>query len=163
MLVNKGIDMQTKIIAGSLIVACLATGCENPKQAIGSLAGAGLGGYAGSTIGSGRGRVVAAAIGAGLGALAGGYIGKQLDDADKLAAGQTCQQALESGRSGQVAAWRNPDSGNSGTIVPQKAYQNAQGQYCREFQQTIVVGGKPQQGYGTACRQPDGSWQIIGG
>jgi surface antigen len=23
------------------------------------------------------------------------------------------------------------------------------------------VGGKMQQGYGTACRQPDGSWRIV--
>lgn len=153
--------MKTKIIAGSLVVACLATGCENPKQAIGSLAGAGLGGYAGSTIGSGRGRVVAAAVGAGLGALAGGYLGQQLDAADRAKAERTCQQALETGRSGQRAEWRNPDTGNYGTIVPQKAYQSPQG-YCREFQQTIVVGGKAQQGYGTACRQPDGSWQIVG-
>lgn len=153
--------MNTKVIACSLVVACLATGCENPKQAIGSLAGAGLGGWAGSTIGSGRGRVVAAAVGAGLGALAGGYVGGQLDKADREAAERTCQLALESGRSGQKTEWRNPDNGTCVTIVPQQAYQSPQG-YCREFQQTIVVGGKPQQAYGTACRQPDGSWQIIG-
>lgn len=154
--------MKTKIIACSLVVACLSSGCENPKQALGALAGAGAGGWMGSTIGSGRGRVVAAAVGAGLGALAGGYIGSKLDEADKRQAGVTCIQALESGRSGQPAVWRNPDSGNSGTIIPKPAYQNATGQYCREFQQTIVVGGKSQQGYGTACRQPDGSWQIMG-
>jgi len=154
--------MKTKVIACSLIVACLTTGCENPKQAIGTLAGAGLGGYAGSTIGSGRGRVVSAAIGAGLGALAGGYIGQQLDSADKAAAERTCFQALESGRSGKKAEWRNPDTGNYGVIIPNKPYQLPNGQYCREFQQTIVVGGRPQQGYGKACRQPDGSWQIIG-
>lgn len=33
--------------------------------------------------------------------------------------------------------------------------------YCREFTRNIVVGGVVQQGYGNACRQPDGSWQII--
>ena len=155
--------MKTKIIAGSLVIACLASGCENPKQAIGALAGAGLGGYAGSTIGSGRGRIVAAAIGAGLGAMAGGYVGGKLDEADRIKAGETCQLALESGRSGRAAQWRNPDSGNHGTIIPQAAYQTPQGQYCREFQQTIVVGGKAQQGYGKACRQPDGAWQIVSG
>ena len=26
--------------------------------------------------------------------------------------------------------------------------------------QTITVGGEVQQGYGTACRQPDGTWKI---
>lgn len=32
--------------------------------------------------------------------------------------------------------------------------------YCREFTQTVTIGGKMQQGYGTACLQPDGSWEI---
>lgn len=32
---------------------------------------------------------------------------------------------------------------------------------CREFQQTISVSGDTQQAHGSACRQPDGSWQIV--
>lgn len=32
--------------------------------------------------------------------------------------------------------------------------------YCREFTQTFTIGGKTQKGYGTACLQPDGSWEI---
>ena len=32
---------------------------------------------------------------------------------------------------------------------------------CREFQQTIMIGGQPQQAYGTACRQQDGTWKIV--
>lgn len=152
--------MKTKVIASSLVVACLATGCENPKQADGSLGGGALGAWAGSTIGSGRGRVVATAVGAVAGALAGGWIGGQLDKADRERAERTYQQALEYSPVGKRAEWRNPDSGNSGTITPTKTFQNPQGQYCREFQQTIIVGGKKHQGYGTACRQPDGSWQI---
>jgi hypothetical protein len=34
-------------------------------------------------------------------------------------------------------------------------------QNCREFQKTVIVGGKQQQAYGTTCQQPDGSWQIA--
>ena len=33
--------------------------------------------------------------------------------------------------------------------------------YCREYQQTITIVGKTQKGYGTACLQPDGSWQLM--
>lgn len=33
--------------------------------------------------------------------------------------------------------------------------------YCREYTQSFTVGGKTQNGYGTACREPDGSWKII--
>lgn len=34
--------------------------------------------------------------------------------------------------------------------------------YCREYTRTVTVGGVAQNAYGTACMQPDGSWQIRG-
>jgi hypothetical protein len=40
--------------------------------------------------------------------------------------------------------------------VPAPATQN-----CREYQTTIQVNGQPQQSYGTACQQPDGTWRIV--
>ena len=33
--------------------------------------------------------------------------------------------------------------------------------YCREYQSTITVDGKEQPNFGTACKQPDGSWRMI--
>ncbi len=33
--------------------------------------------------------------------------------------------------------------------------------YCREYQSSIIVGGKPQETWGQACRRPDGSWEIM--
>ena len=33
--------------------------------------------------------------------------------------------------------------------------------YCREYQSTITVDGKEQPTFGTACKQPDGSWRLI--
>lgn len=33
--------------------------------------------------------------------------------------------------------------------------------YCREYQSVTVVDSKPVKSYGTACRQPDGSWKIV--
>ena len=32
--------------------------------------------------------------------------------------------------------------------------------HCREVQMGITIGGRPQAGFGTACLQPDGSWQL---
>jgi len=32
---------------------------------------------------------------------------------------------------------------------------------CREFEQTVMIGGRPQQAYGTTCRQTDGSWRLA--
>lgn len=154
--------MKTKIIAVSLIIASLTTGCENPKQAIGTVGGGALGAWAGSTIGKGRGNVVATAVGAVAGALAGGYIGGQLDKADRERAERTCFSALENSPVGKTAQWRNPDTGNCGSVTPTRTYQNTGGQYCREYTHSITVAGKTQQAYGTACRQPDGTWQVVG-
>lgn len=33
--------------------------------------------------------------------------------------------------------------------------------YCREYQQKVTIGGQVHQTYGTACQQPDGSWQLA--
>ena len=93
-------------------------------------------------------------------ALLGGAIGNHLDQKDKELAARNAQLSLESARTGQASSWRNPDNGNSGTLTPTRTYQSAGGQYCREYQQQITVGGEKQQSYGTACRQPDGSWKI---
>ncbi len=35
------------------------------------------------------------------------------------------------------------------------------GPYCREFQTTVVIDGRPQSAHGTACQQPDGSWAVV--
>jgi hypothetical protein len=32
---------------------------------------------------------------------------------------------------------------------------------CREYRTTITVGGDAEEGYGQACQQPDGTWQIT--
>ena len=44
-----------------------------------------------------------------------------------------------------------------------RTYQASNGSYCREYQQEITIDGKPQRSYGTACRQPDGSWKVVNG
>ena len=98
-----------------------------------------------------------------LGGLLGSSIGKSLDDTDKLMMERTTQASLEHVQSGQTSSWSNPDSGHSGTVTPVKTYQTNSGQYCREYQQTVTVGGDQQEAYGTACRQPDGSWKIVSG
>ena len=37
----------------------------------------------------------------------------------------------------------------------------AQQPYCREYTQTVRIGNTLQKGYGTACMQADGSWQMV--
>jgi len=95
------------------------------------------------------------------GGLIGGAIGNRLDAADQEKANVAAARALESVPAGQSVAWRNPDSGNAGAVTPMRTYQTANGQYCREYTQTINVGGEKHQSYGTACRQADGTWKIV--
>ena len=122
------------------------------------------GGTSGSDFGPKTGIGAAAgggATGIAAGGLLGGATGSYLDDQDKRTAARTTQQALESKPSGTTTTWTNPDSGHSGSVTPLGTYQASNGQYCREFEQSVTIGGKPQKSSGTACRQPDGSWKIV--
>src|ERR671924_2143271 len=132
----------------AIFVAFLLMGCEStgPKTAVGGLGGAAAGGLLAAALG-GKGTGIAA--GTILGGLIGGAIGDRLDAADRAKASAAASQALESVPSGQSVAWRNPDSGNSGVVTPVRTYQTASGQPCREYTQTITIGGEPQQSYGT--------------
>ena len=73
---------------------------------------------------------------------------------------QATYQSLEYGRSGEVLPWQDPN-GQRGAIIPEPAYQRQNGQYCREYTKEVQIGGRIQQAYGTACRMPDGQWQIV--
>jgi surface antigen len=131
------------------------------KSDMGTVGGALAGAWIGSNTGKGKGKTVGIAAGTLLGALAGREFGASLDRADQAYYEQTAQHSLERAKIGQSATWLNPDSGNSGTITPTRTYSKNDGTYCREFSQSITVGGRKQQGFGTACRQPDGSWRIV--
>ncbi|MCF8474196.1 MAG: glycine zipper 2TM domain-containing protein [Emcibacter sp.] len=152
------------LVATSLIISLSMPLASCTKQESGTLLGAIGGAVVGSAIGGkggGTGKVIAVAAGTLAGAYIGSEIGKSLDKADRQAMQQQTQYSLEKSQSGQLSTWHNPDSGNSGTITPQPAYTSAKDEYCREYQQTVTVGGKTETAYGTACRQPDGTWKIA--
>jgi surface antigen len=159
--------MKNFILSTMLIAALFMTAaCENTmrgagnKQIIGTGTGAVLGGLLGSQVGGGSGRLWATGAGVLLGALVGSEIGASLDNADRAAMNNANIQA-QSAPIGEQISWNNPNSGNHGYIVPTRDGYSQSGRYCREYQQTIVVGGKQQSAYGTACRQPDGSWEVV--
>jgi surface antigen len=156
--------MMRKMAVVTLLAVGLAA-CSNsttgPKQTGGAILGGIGGAVAGAQFGQGTGRLAAVAAGTLLGALIGSEVGSSLDKADKLAMAQTTQNTLESAPTGTSNTWRNPDSGHYGTVTPTSTYQNSTGQYCREFSQTVNIGGRSEEAYGTACRQPDGTWQIV--
>ena len=144
------------VMAAAFSLAC-ATVQDNPKTTVGSMGGAAAGGLIGAAAGGGTTGIIGGVL---LGGLVGGAVGNALDQRDKELAMQQAQLSLENAKVGQTSQWQNPDSGNSGTFTPTRTYQTDSGQYCREYQQEIMVGGEKHDSYGTACRQPDGSWKI---
>lgn len=91
---------------------------------------------------------------------AGSKVSSSLGSADLAYYNQTSQHALETAKVGSISSWRNPNSGNSGTITPTRTLANGDGKVCREFNQTINTAGKSQKTSGIACRQSDGRWQV---
>jgi surface antigen len=156
--------MKIKMLVIAVLIAFTTAACENSrygtKQTIGALGGAAAGGLLGAQVGGGRGQLAATAAGALLGALIGSEIGRSMDEVDRMQAEQAYGQAQDAPL-GQTIAWDNPDTGNYGTVTPTKqGTKPSTGEYCREFQQTVVIGGRQEDAYGVACRQPDGSWEI---
>ena len=149
----------------SALVALALVGCASSdygtKQTVGALAGAGAGGLLGAQVGKGSTRLAATAAGTLLGAFLGSEVGRSLDRADAAHASQAQYQALEYTPSGYSTSWRNPDTGHHGSVTPIETYQSFDGGYCREFQHDAQIGGRTRSVYGTACRTPDGQWQVV--
>ena len=152
-----GLPMKLAMIAADLAIA----GCTaEPNQTAGTATGAAAGAVVGSQFGSGLGDAPEAAIGALAGGLVGADIGRSRDEADRQAALQAEFEALEYGRAGQPVEWRGA-SGNYGDVVVGPSYE-VNRLDCREFTHTVYIGGRARVARGTACRQPDATWRIIG-
>ncbi len=147
------------VLASALVLSgCTTTGTEN--ETVGTLLGAAAGAWAGSSIGKGDGRIVATAAGTMLGAAVGNRIGRSMDELDRMKA-QRAQEFAYAAPIGETIVWNNPDSGNYGNVTPIRDGYTDSGRYCREFQTEFTIDGQQEQGYGTACRQADGSWRIV--
>ena len=126
------------------------------RQTLGALLGGAAGAAAGTQIGSGSGNTAAIIGGTIVGFLVGGSIGRAMDDLDQNCVGQILEHAPD----GSDITWVGADQARY-QVEPRRTYQEAGGAYCREYTATAAIGGRSQQTYGTACRQPDGSWQLI--
>ncbi len=162
--------MKMKIITLALVsslalAGCAANGQPNSwgmgnKQTVGTVGGAALGGILGSKMGKGSGQLWATGAGALLGAFVGSSIGQSLDQADMAYHQQAFERAY-SAPLNQPINWNNPQSGHSGSVTPiREGRQASSGGLCRQYKQTIVVDGQAETAYGTACQNPDGTWQL---
>lgn len=154
------ITLGNSLVTATLAATVVLTGCatyQGQQEQAGMVIGGVLGGVLGSQVGGGHGRTAAIIAGTLAGAAIGGAIGNSMDEVDRMRTAQT----LETVRTGVPAQWRNPDTGNQYTVVPTRTYDTASGP-CREYTIDAMIGGRPEKVYGTACRQPDGSWRVQG-
>lgn len=122
------------------------------SDTVGAVIGAVLGGVIGAHQDRGAGPVVGGAL---IGAVLGGLLGHAIDESN-----QACvSDVLEYVPSNRPVYWE--DGGYGYEVTPMRTYEPEPGRYCREYQTVVTVGGRAEQAYGTACRQPDGSWQIV--
>lgn len=156
------------ILAAVAIAPLLLSGCANTgnpredsirnEEMAGQVIGGIIGGVVGRQFGDGRGRTAMTVLGATAGAMIGGNIAR--NRAVSRWEQEAAYRAFEHTPSGQAVEWRDPDSRDYGSYTPQRTYRSAQGSYCREYSQRVVIDGREEQAYGTACRQPDGTWQV---
>ena len=149
-----------KFLAIGLISMSLL-GCANmTREESGNVIGALIGGaLAYELAGDSSNKEIWVATGIIGGALAGGHYAVLTEPSQRMNA-TNMHTTLESIPDNAQTKWINPNTNESGTMTVVRTNNN-NGTPCREFTQTIYVGGKAVQGYGTACRQADGSWKII--
>ena len=140
--------------------ACAGYQNSGTKEKVGTVAGAIGGGLLGSQVGGGRGQMIATGVGTLLGAWVGNSVGTSLDKAD-YAYAQRAEQQAYAAPIGQSISWNNPQSGNYGTVTPIRDGATNSGDYCREYEQTIYVGGRAETGVGVACKRSDGKWEVV--
>jgi surface antigen len=137
------------VLAAALWLAACASDTGRKEASGAALGGAGPGN-----------RAAGGSVGSGSDTLLGNRAGAKLDDEDKRRASVAELQALETGPSGAPVAWRNPETGRYGNVVPGPVYQE-NGVACREYTHTVYLDGSLQTEHGTACRRSDGTWASV--
>lgn len=95
-----------------------------------------------------------------LGSALGKAVAKSLGAGDLAYYKEASQDALENTQTGKTSTWKNPNSGTYGTFTLIRVYETG-GKSCREYTQTINIGGRTEEGYGKACRQEGGTWKSV--
>jgi surface antigen len=128
---------------GFTLASC-QSGSMGQNTAVGAGLGAAIGGLGCAAFGGKPGACLALA---GAGALIGGSIGAQIDQRDQQRREAALQEAR---RQARPVSWKNPQTGNRGTITPLRAVvQNNQN--CQVVKETYFKNGEPHSGETTVC------------
>jgi surface antigen len=140
--------------AGTMVLCA----CSGSGIVTGAVPGANTGRVVGSPVEVGSGEPT---IGPVEGGLMGAEVGRSLNDADRAIALKAEYEALEYGRGGQPTEWRSSSGQVSGKVAV-GGVTRVNRLDCRDYTHSISIGGRMRVVKGTACRQPDGVWRIVG-
>jgi surface antigen len=89
-------------------------------------------------------------------------LGQAADDPrDATYLAPVLQDALETARTNVELPWRNPASGNAGSITVERTFYREPGTPCRAYVRTLEEPGEASQvTKGTGCRSSTGLWLI---
>ncbi len=87
---------------------------------------------------------------------------EDMTDSDVALAVAAMQNALETRPGGETVAWINDETGNQGAVTPQRTFITDRGVFCRDYNESIEVGGKSGVVENTACRTEAGRWAWLG-
>lgn len=151
--------MRTACVAAFAGVLLLCACRGETGIVTGAIPGANTGHVIGSPVATGE--ADAAEVGPVEGGLTGADVGRSLSEAERKLALKAEYEALEYGRSGQPTAWQGRSGQNRGQINVGSSYQ-VNRLDCREYTHNVWIGGRLRVVKGTACREPDGVWRIVG-
>ena len=86
--------------------------------------------------------------------------GETLDEADAAFRDQAFLAAWQA-PIGQPIAWRNPVTGNAGSIQARRETHGNGAETCRELMETLTIDGRVSRGVTTGCRAADKSWHVV--
>ena len=156
--------MRSILYAGALAVSLsgfqVLTDRDN-QTAAATIVGAGAGILLASELyGTGTGGAIAMLGFGTLGAAGGYYLAQQLLPQEQQAMSYAAYRSLQSTPVGETVNWQDPDTGNSGTFTPLRAYVDNQRRPCRELRTTLSVGPETSKGRTTVCRISDTAWRV---
>jgi surface antigen len=71
-------------------------------------------------------------------------------------------KTLSEAPTGKTWSWKNPQTGNGGTVTPSSPRPRAGTEACRTFDETVTLkDGRSEKISGRACKKPDGSWTVA--
>jgi surface antigen len=149
-----------KIIAIGVSVGIMLSlsSCSNwSKQDTGVAIGAASGAALGGLFFHGDSKIPAMILSGVAGGILGGSIGRSMDAQDRA----NMTRAITTTPVNHTATWTNTTTQTTYQVTPVRKYRTNKNRYCREYQTTVIVGGEAKKAYGTACRKPDGQWEII--